>query len=135
MGLKLCFPSTRPGSEQAYHHRANPRRDIDKKNRSELTGLYKTLITEKWIVTLFPFWAASNWFYTYQNNDFNAPHFTIRTRSFNGLWSNFFNMLVGLPPTPYHETRLTPARVCGSWEFFWISDQRSTAVKFAHAVA
>ncbi|KAF9638525.1 hypothetical protein BFW01_g9422 [Lasiodiplodia theobromae] len=61
--------------------------------KSELTGLYKTLITEKWIVTLFPFWAASNWFYTYQNNDFNAPHFTIRTRSFNGLWSNFFNML------------------------------------------
>lgn len=61
--------------------------------KSELTGLYKTLIADKWIITLFPLFAASNWFYTYQVNDFTAPHFTIRTRSFNGLWSNFFNMV------------------------------------------
>lgn len=28
-----------------------------------------------------------------EGNDFNVPNFTLRTRSFNGLWSNFFNMV------------------------------------------
>lgn len=28
-----------------------------------------------------------------EHNDFNVPNFTLRTRSFNGLWSNFFNMV------------------------------------------
>lgn len=26
-------------------------------------------------------------------NDFNAPNFTLRTRSFNGLWANFFEII------------------------------------------
>ncbi|RDW66964.1 hypothetical protein BP5796_09713 [Coleophoma crateriformis] len=59
---------------------------------SEIRGLLNVLVQDKWIVTLFPFFIASNWFYTYQKNDFNAPFFTLRTRSFNGLWSNFANM-------------------------------------------
>ena len=51
------------------------------------------LFEDKWIITLFPFFIASNWFYTYQKNDFNVPNFTLRTRSFNGLFSNLFNMV------------------------------------------
>ncbi|KAI1001799.1 UNC93-like protein [Podosphaera aphanis] len=61
--------------------------------KSELLGMYHVLRKNWWILTLFPFFAASNWFYTYQANDFNAPNFNIRTRYFNGLWSNFFNMI------------------------------------------
>lgn len=60
---------------------------------SELKGMYRILQKNWWIITLFPFFGASNWFYTYQTNDFNVPNFTLRTRSFNGLWSNFFNMV------------------------------------------
>ncbi|PMD35703.1 hypothetical protein L207DRAFT_516657 [Hyaloscypha variabilis F] len=60
---------------------------------SELKGMYHVLRANWYIVTLFPFFAASSWFYTYQVNDFNVPNFTLRTRSFNGLWSNFFNMV------------------------------------------
>ncbi|KAE9380704.1 hypothetical protein N431DRAFT_498524 [Stipitochalara longipes BDJ] len=59
---------------------------------SELKGMYHVLRDNWYIVTIFPFFAASNWFYTYRTNDFNVPNFTLRTRSFNGLWSNFFNM-------------------------------------------
>ena len=56
-------------------------------------GLVSVLFEDKWIITLFPFFIASNWFYTYQKNDFNVPNFTLRTRSFNGLFSNLFNMV------------------------------------------
>lgn len=61
--------------------------------KSEISGLVNVLFEDKWIVSLFPFFIASNWFYTYQKNDFNAPNFTLRTRSFNGLFSNLFNMV------------------------------------------
>lgn len=61
--------------------------------RSEAKGLVTVLIEDSWIVTLFPMFVASNWFYTFQGNDYNAVNFTLRTRSFNGLWSNFSNML------------------------------------------
>lgn len=54
--------------------------------------MMETIVEDKWIITLFPFFISSNWFYTYEGNDFNAPNFTLRTRSFNGLWNNFFNM-------------------------------------------
>ncbi|KAL1668654.1 major facilitator superfamily domain-containing protein [Schizophyllum commune] len=61
--------------------------------KSEIVGLVSVLFEDKWIITLFPFFIASNWFYTYQKNDFNVPNFTLRTRSFNGLFSNLFNMV------------------------------------------
>ncbi len=56
-------------------------------------GMVRVLIEDKWIVTLFPFFISSNWFYVYQGNDFNAGNFTLRTRFFNALWGNLFNML------------------------------------------
>ena len=57
--------------------------------RAEIKGLFQTLRTDFYIILLFPLFWASNWFYTYQFNDFNAYYFDIRTRSFN----NFFYWL------------------------------------------
>ncbi|KAI6244631.1 hypothetical protein HI914_07367 [Erysiphe necator] len=61
--------------------------------KSEITGMCRLLLQNSWVLTLFPYFAASNWFYTYQANDFNVPNFTLRTRYVNGLWSNFFCMV------------------------------------------
>ncbi|KAI9732014.1 MAG: hypothetical protein M1834_004465 [Cirrosporium novae-zelandiae] len=88
---------------------------------SEIKGLLDVLIQDRWIVTLFPFFIASNWFYTYQRNDFNAAEFTLRTRSFNGLWSNFSNMVgvwlmgLALDFKPERFTRMFRARVGLIW--------------------
>jgi MFS family permease len=54
--------------------------------RSEFKGLFQTLKTDYYIVLLFPMFWASNWFYTYQFNDFNQYYFNIRTRAFNNLF-------------------------------------------------
>ena len=51
--------------------------------QSELLGLLEVLKSDVWIVFLFPMFFASNWFYTYQFNDFNSAKFDIRTRSLN----------------------------------------------------
>ncbi|KAI1790501.1 MFS general substrate transporter [Ganoderma leucocontextum] len=53
--------------------------------KSELYGLYLTLRTDPWIVLLFPMFFASNWFYTWQFNDYNGALFTIRARALNNL--------------------------------------------------
>ncbi len=51
--------------------------------RSEILGLVEVLKTDWYIVCLFPMFLASNWFYTYQFQDVNAPYFNIRTRALN----------------------------------------------------
>jgi hypothetical protein len=61
--------------------------------RTERHIQYHVLQKNRYIITLFPFFATSNWFYTYQANDFNIPYFTLGTRSLNRLWSTFFNMV------------------------------------------
>ncbi|TIA90365.1 hypothetical protein E3P97_02580 [Wallemia ichthyophaga] len=53
--------------------------------KTELINLYRALVDDPWITLLFPFFFASNWFYTYQFNDFNAALHNVRTRSLNGL--------------------------------------------------
>jgi hypothetical protein len=53
---------------------------------SEFKGLYRTLYTDPYILMLFPFFWASNWFYTYQQNAYNLYMFNTRSRSFTGLW-------------------------------------------------
>lgn len=53
--------------------------------KKELIDLYHMLISEPRIFFVFPMFFASNWFYTYQFNDFNAGRFNIRTRSLNSL--------------------------------------------------
>ncbi|PSK41014.1 hypothetical protein C7M61_000685 [Candidozyma pseudohaemuli] len=51
----------------------------------ELKGMWKVLKTDLKIYFMFPMFCASNWFYTYQFNNFNAARFNVRTRSLNGL--------------------------------------------------
>jgi len=53
--------------------------------RTEIYGLYIALRTDPLIVLLFPMFLASNWFYTWQFNDYNAALFNIRARSLNNL--------------------------------------------------
>ncbi|KAI0027264.1 MFS general substrate transporter [Vararia minispora EC-137] len=53
--------------------------------RAELYGLYVALRLDPLIVLLFPMFFASNWFYAYQFNDYNAALFNIRARSLNNL--------------------------------------------------
>jgi len=53
--------------------------------QSEILGLWEVLQSDVWIVCLFPMFFASNWFYTYQFNDFNAAKFNIRTRALNNV--------------------------------------------------
>ncbi|CAB63552.1 transmembrane transporter [Schizosaccharomyces pombe] len=53
--------------------------------KKELLGLVQTLYKEYWVLLLFPMFFSSNWFTTYQFNDFNLAYFNIRTRSLNNL--------------------------------------------------
>ncbi|KAJ7162543.1 MFS general substrate transporter [Mycena crocata] len=56
----------------------------------ELFGLYVALKSDPMILFLFPMFLASNWFYTWQFNEFNGVLFNIRTRSLNSMlyWSS-----------------------------------------------
>jgi len=51
----------------------------------EIYGLWLTLRTDPKIVLLFPMFLASNWFYTWQFNEYNDTLFNIRARSLNNL--------------------------------------------------
>jgi MFS family permease len=55
----------------------------------EIIGLYVALKTDPMIILLFPMFLASNWFYTWQFNEYNGALFNIRTRSLNSMlyWS------------------------------------------------
>ncbi|CUM65418.1 uncharacterized protein PRCAT00003056001 [Priceomyces carsonii] len=71
-------------------------RVVDKKLpdwKSEIFGSFKLLIKEPKILLIFPMFFASNWFYTYQFNEFNAGRFNIRTRSLNSLLYWLFQMI------------------------------------------
>ncbi|KAL5518430.1 hypothetical protein ACEPAH_112 [Sanghuangporus vaninii] len=50
-----------------------------------LLGIWVTLKEDPSILLLFPMFFASNWFYTWQFNDYNGALFTIRARSLNNL--------------------------------------------------
>ena len=80
LSMCLCNP--------LYVQRSDGSHVIMMKNptwKSEIMGLINTLKTDYYIVLLFPFFIASNWFYTYQFQDVNLPNFNIRTRSLNGV--------------------------------------------------
>ncbi|KAF8202831.1 MFS general substrate transporter [Pholiota molesta] len=51
----------------------------------EIYGLYLTLRTDPMVILLFPMFLASNWFYTWQFNEYNQALFNIRARSLNNL--------------------------------------------------
>ena len=68
--------------------RSDGSRVILKKNPSwisEILGLYETVRAEPLVILLFPMFFASNWFYTYQQNNVNEAHFDVRARSLNSL--------------------------------------------------
>jgi hypothetical protein len=50
---------------------------------SEFLGLWETLLSDTYVILLFPMFFASNWFYTYQFNGMNGAHFDVRTRALN----------------------------------------------------
>ncbi|KZP08266.1 MFS general substrate transporter [Athelia psychrophila] len=53
--------------------------------KTEFYGLWVALRTDPLIVLLFPMFFASNWFYTWQFNEYNGALFNIRTRSLNNF--------------------------------------------------
>ncbi|KIJ45194.1 hypothetical protein M422DRAFT_46992 [Sphaerobolus stellatus SS14] len=53
--------------------------------KTEFYFLWIALRTDPFILLLFPLFFVSNWFYTWQFNDYNAVLFNIRTRSLNNL--------------------------------------------------
>ncbi|OAA53491.1 Glycoside hydrolase, superfamily [Niveomyces insectorum RCEF 264] len=53
--------------------------------QSEFAGLYQVLKTDYFIVLLFPMFFSSNWFYTYQFNDYNLARFDVPTRALNNV--------------------------------------------------
>ncbi|KAF8231542.1 MFS general substrate transporter [Tricholoma matsutake] len=63
----------------------------------EILGLYYALRQDPLIILLFPMFFASNWFYTWEFNDYNGTLFNIRARALNNLvyWiSQIFGSLV-----------------------------------------
>lgn len=57
--------------------------------KAEFLNLFVALKTDPWVVLLFPMFFASNYFYTWQFNDYNGALFTIRARGLNNFvyWS------------------------------------------------
>ena len=53
--------------------------------KSEFKGMLEVLVTDWYILLLFPMFFASNWFYTYHFQCVNLPLFNIRTRSLNSV--------------------------------------------------
>jgi len=53
--------------------------------KTEILGLWIALRTDPMIVLLFPMFFASNWFYTWQFNEYNGALFNIRARSLNNV--------------------------------------------------
>ncbi|KAI5799921.1 major facilitator superfamily domain-containing protein [Geopyxis carbonaria] len=53
---------------------------------TEMLGLWETIWSDSYILLLFPFFWASNWFYTYQQNAYNLYTFNTRSRAFTGLF-------------------------------------------------
>lgn len=51
--------------------------------KTELIGLWETLVSDPYVILLWPMFFASNWFYTYQFNDVNLAQFNTRTRALN----------------------------------------------------
>ncbi|KZV84729.1 major facilitator superfamily transporter [Exidia glandulosa HHB12029] len=51
----------------------------------EIRGVFQGLLSDPLIILLLPYFWASNWFYTWQFNDFNLALFNPRTRALNNL--------------------------------------------------
>ncbi|OAV96635.1 hypothetical protein PTTG_06050 [Puccinia triticina 1-1 BBBD Race 1] len=84
IGTFLTFTLARPSSiTRTDGSLVTVERNPDWKH--ELRAMFRTLTQDPTILLLFPFFWASNWFYTYQFNDYNLALFNLRTRSLNAL--------------------------------------------------
>ncbi|KAJ8581528.1 MFS general substrate transporter [Rhizopogon salebrosus TDB-379] len=67
--------------------------------KTEFFSLFVALKTDPWIILLFPMFYASNYFYTWQFNDYNGALFTIRARGLNNFmyWTSqiFGSVFIG----------------------------------------
>ncbi|KAI9371935.1 major facilitator superfamily domain-containing protein [Aspergillus egyptiacus] len=75
-------------ADSKYIVRRDGTRVIAMKNptwKSELMGLYETLLSDWYIVSFFPMFLASNWFYGYHFNAINGAYFSTRTRALNSI--------------------------------------------------
>ncbi|KAK6521391.1 hypothetical protein TWF506_001611 [Arthrobotrys conoides] len=83
--------------------------------KSELLGLWEVLISEPWILALFPMFFSSNYFYSYQFNAYNLARFTTRTRPLNSLLYWLSQIIgagfMGFALDTQRLTRITRARV------------------------
>ncbi|KAK6340837.1 hypothetical protein TWF696_009155 [Orbilia brochopaga] len=82
--------------------------------KSELLGLWEVLLAEPWILLLFPMFFSSNYFYSYQFNEYNLPRFSTRTRPLNSLLY-WLSQIIGAGFMGYaldttYMTRVTRAR-------------------------
>ena len=84
VGFVLCWGLV----DSKYIKRNDGSRVIVIKNptwKSEFLGLWETLLSDSYIVFMFPMFLASNWFYGYHFNAVNLAYFTVRTRALNSL--------------------------------------------------
>ncbi|KZW00733.1 MFS general substrate transporter [Exidia glandulosa HHB12029] len=79
------------GSRVQTHSRAVVRHPSWK---IEFYSLWVALVTDPMILLLFPMFFASNYFYTWQFNDYNGALFNIRTRSINDV-VYWFSQIIG----------------------------------------
>jgi len=67
--------------------------------KTEFFSLFVALKTDPWVILLFPMFYASNYFYTWQFNDYNGALFTIRARGLNNFmyWTSqiFGSIFIG----------------------------------------
>ncbi|KLO11265.1 MFS general substrate transporter [Schizopora paradoxa] len=81
--------------------------------KTELWGLWICLRDDPWVILLFPMFFASNWFYTWQFNDYNGALFDIRGRALNNVvyWSSqiFGSLGIGFLLDSKHLTRRSRA--------------------------
>lgn len=84
VGFALCWCLV----DSKYIKRRDGSRVIVIKNptwKSEFLGLWETLLSDSYIILMFPMFLASNWFYGYHFNAVNLAYFTVRTRALNSL--------------------------------------------------
>ncbi|XP_006454848.1 hypothetical protein AGABI2DRAFT_215435 [Agaricus bisporus var. bisporus H97] len=79
--------------------------------KTEFLGLWITFREDPYVLLLFPMFLASNWFYTWQFNEYNNALFNIRARSLN-------NLMYWL------------AQIIGSLSIGFILDQRNLSRRF-----
>ncbi|KAI5118508.1 hypothetical protein M0805_007678 [Coniferiporia weirii] len=117
--------------------------------KTEFIGLWIALRDDPAIVLLFPMFFASNWFYTWQFNDYNAALFNIRTRSLNSFvyWTSqiFGSIFIGLLLDTKRLSRRTRAFlgwavlfimvfIVHIWAYFYQKDYTRASVKDAPTI-